>query len=160
MKRQAIVTNLMGNSTQPSTMNKTNSSLSNNSNQIANESFEQVEKDQHSSSDLSLIRQHYEDEPQTFTETEEPPSAAIQHKKVSFDSIRQFQSSIRSRFDFGLWCTCNSSTCRVLAKVIGLSTFRFIYQSNLRFIDIRMHVYVHRYVHALMYTSKQILEGA
>ncbi|CAF1288923.1 unnamed protein product [Rotaria sordida] len=56
MKRQAMITNLIENSTQPSIVNKNNSSSSNNSNQIVDESLEQIEQDQYSSSYLNLTR--------------------------------------------------------------------------------------------------------
>ncbi|CAF2172152.1 unnamed protein product [Rotaria magnacalcarata] len=55
MKRQAMVTNLIENSTQQSIVNK-NSSSSNNSNEIVGESRKQMEQDQYSSSNLNLAR--------------------------------------------------------------------------------------------------------
>ncbi|CAF4130304.1 unnamed protein product [Rotaria magnacalcarata] len=56
MKRQAMATNLIENSTQPSIVNKNNSSSSNNSNEIVGESRKQMEQDQYSSSNLNLGR--------------------------------------------------------------------------------------------------------
>ncbi|CAF4021138.1 unnamed protein product [Rotaria sp. Silwood2] len=53
MKRQAMVTNLIENFTQPSIVNK-NSSSSNNANEIVGESLEQIEEDQYSSSNLNF----------------------------------------------------------------------------------------------------------
>ncbi|CAF4312263.1 unnamed protein product, partial [Rotaria sp. Silwood2] len=55
MKRQAMVTNLIENSTQPSIVNK-NSSSSNNSNEVVDESLEQVKQNQYSSSNFNLTR--------------------------------------------------------------------------------------------------------